>query len=477
MPYPDAVGLPYPDAAGLPHPDARLVDAVTGRQVGGVELAARVADLAALLDREPPGVVFAAAPAEIDAVLRILAAWQAGRAVALLDPQVAPGTLRELVDRFRPAVLLTGPEPVDGYEPGPVGLGPAWRRTGPAGPAPHPDLALLLTTSGSTGNPKLVRLSGAAVRANAAAIATALGIDGDEVAPTTLPLHYTYGLSVLTSHLHAGATVLLERSGLTSREFWTAVDRHRVTSLAAVPYQYEMLRRLRFAPARHERLRTLTQAGGRLHPELVADFHGRMAEVAGRLFVMYGQTEATARMTVLPADRLPEKLGSVGLPVPGGALSVRADDGTETTAPDRTGEIVYRGPNVMMGYAETAADLARPDELGGVLATGDLGRLDADGFLHVTGRIKRIAKVFGVRVNLDDVERSLGHHGPVAAIAGADRLVVVAEGADADRLARIRAEVAEALGTHSSGVQVRGVDALPLTPTGKPDYRALEAQC
>ncbi|WP_442934154.1 AMP-binding protein [Micromonospora sp. CPCC 205561] len=461
----------------MPHPDGRLVDAATGRRVGGAELAARVADLAALLDREPPGAVFAAAPTEIDAVLRILAAWQAGRPVALLDPRIAVDALRDLVDRFRPALLLTGPAPVEGYGPGPAALGPAWRRAGPPGPPPHPELALLLATSGSTGNPKLVRLSRAAVRANAAAIATALDLDGDEVAPTTLPLHYTYGLSVLTSHLHAGATVLLERSGLTSREFWAALDRYRATSLAAVPYQYEMLRRLRFAPARHERLRTLTQAGGRLHPDLVADFHGRMAEVAGRLFVMYGQTEATARMTVLPPERLPEKLGSVGLPVPGGALSIRTDDGTETTAPERTGEILYRGPNVMMGYAETAADLARPDERGGVLATGDLGHLDADGFLHVTGRIKRIAKVFGVRVNLDDVERSLGHHGPVAAIAGADRLVVVAEGADADRLALIRAEVARALGTHSSGIQVRGVDALPLTPTGKPDYRALEERC
>ncbi|MEV6371757.1 AMP-binding protein [Micromonospora musae] len=463
---------------GLLHPDAGLVDAATGERLAGREFAARVADLAALLDAEPPGLVFATAATEVDPVLRILAAWQANRPVALLDPQITPAVLGDLVERFRPALLLNHPTPVDGFRPASAGLGTAWRALAPAGDPLHPDLGLLLTTSGSTGNPKLVRLSRSAVHANAAAIAGALGLDGDEVAPTTLPLHYTYGLSVLTSHLHVGATVLLERGGLTSRDFWTAADRYGVTSLAAVPYQYEMLRRLRFAPARYPRLRTLTQAGGRLHPDLVADFHGRMAEVGGRFFVMYGQTEATARMTVLPADRLPAKLGSVGLPVPGGALSIRTDDGAETTEPDRVGEILYRGPNVMMGYAETAADLARPDELGGVLATGDLGRLDAEGFLFVTGRIKRIAKVFGVRVNLDDVERSLGHHGPVAAVAGADRLVVVVEGDDdPDRLARIRAEVASTLGTHSSGVQVRGVDALPLTPTGKPDYRVLEAQC
>ncbi|WP_437436749.1 AMP-binding protein [Salinispora arenicola] len=255
------------------------------------------------------------------------------------------------------------------------------------------------------------------------------------------------------------------------------MDRHRVTSLAAVPYQYEMLRRLRFDPARHPRLRTLTQAGGRLNPDLVEDFHRRMATVGGRPLRHVRADRGTARMTVLPADRLPAKLGSVGVPVAGGAISVDLGDGVETTEPGHTGEIIYRGTNVMMGYAETAADLARGDDLGGVLRTGDLGRLDDEGFLYITGRTKRIAKIFGVRVNLDDVERSLARHGPVAAVAGPDRLVLVAEGADDDRLARIRAEAAEVLGTHSSGILVRSIDALPLTATGKPNYRALEDQC
>jgi acyl-coenzyme A synthetase/AMP-(fatty) acid ligase len=218
-------------------------------------------------------------------------------------------------------------------------------------------LALILTTSGSTGNPKLVRLTAAAVRANAASIATALDIDGDDVAPTTLPLFYSYGLSVLTSHLLSGATVVLDRRNLTTPDFWGAIDRYGATSLAAVPYQYALLQRLRFAPDRYRRLRTLTQAGGPLRPELVADFHRRMSAVGGRLFVMYGQTEATARMTVLPPKLLPEKIGSVGFPVPGGCVTIGAD----------TGEVMYQGPNVMMGYAETAADLARGDDLCGRL--------------------------------------------------------------------------------------------------------------
>jgi acyl-CoA synthetase (AMP-forming)/AMP-acid ligase II len=399
-------------------------------------------------------------------VTRYLGALAAHRPVALLDPGLARAALLDLIERYTPA-LVTGVRdaPPAGYRAEDVaGLGPVWSRRARDGVEPHPDLALLLTTSGSTGNPKLVRLSRDAVLANADAIARSLGITGAEVAPTTLPFFYTYGLSVLNSHLLRGATVVLETTGILQRDFWAAVRTHGVTSLAAVPYQYEMLRRLRFDPAGYPALRTLTQAGGRLRSELVADFAGRMTAAGGRLFVMYGQTEATARMAVLPPERIADKLGSAGLPIPGGSLSVV------------DGEVVYRGPNTMMGYAATAADLARGDDLGGVLHTGDLGHLDDEGFLFLTGRCKRIGKVFGVRVNLDDVEGALAPHGAVAAVAGDDRIHVFVEGADAAVARAVRGELADRLDTHFSGLDVRGLDRLPLLPTGKVDYRSLEAQ-
>lgn len=399
--------------------------------------------------------------------------------MALLDPALPASTRDELIARYRPALVvgvarLDAPiDPPTGYLFSDVdALGPLWVNRETAAEA-HPDLAVLLTTSGSTGSPKLVRLAGSALLANAESIAQALDLDEREVAPTTLPLFYSYGLSVLNSHLLRGATVLLERAGLVAREFWTAVDTHRATSLAAVPYQYEMLRRLRFDPAKHPSLRTLTQAGGRLRPELIADFQARMATVGGRLFVMYGQTEASPRMTTLPAEWLPEKIGSVGPAIPGGRLVVRTESGEETTEPGSTGEIIYRGPNVMMGYAQTAADLARGDELNGELATGDLGHLDGDGHLWITGRMARIGKIFGVRVDLDEVERLLTDRGPLAAVPGEDRILIFAEGADHDLCVTIRGELATRLGTHSSGLDVRGLDRLPLLATGKIDYRAL----
>jgi acyl-CoA synthetase (AMP-forming)/AMP-acid ligase II len=462
----------------LAHPGARLVDAATGAALGGPALAAAISTAAQALAAEPAGTVFSLLPTEVDPIVRYVGTLLAGRPVAPLDADLHEGVLRDFVARYGPGLVTGVPgagEPPPGYEAAESGpLGARWRRGAAPAVAPHPDLAVLLTTSGSTGSPKLVRLSSAAVLANAESIAQALGIGPDEVAVTTLPLFYSYGLSVLHSHLLRGATVVLERTGLVARDFWTAVASHGVTSMAAVPYQYEMLRRLRFDPAKHPTLRTLTQAGGRLRPELIADFHRRMASVGGRFFVMYGQTEAAPRMTTLPSDRLPDKLGSVGPAIPGGVLRVRTDDGTETAEPGVTGEIVYRGPNVMMGYAEGAADLARGDELNGVLVTGDLGHLDEDGYLVLTGRVKRMGKIFGVRVNLDEVERMLTDRGPLAAVPGDDRIHVFAEGADDDLCAKVRAELADRLSTHSSGIEVRGIETLPLLPSGKVDYRTLE---
>jgi acyl-CoA synthetase (AMP-forming)/AMP-acid ligase II len=405
----------------LLHPGARVIDAATGETLSVESVEAAAEALAA----EPGAVVFHPISTTIADIARYLAALQLGKPIVLLDPD---GDNAHWAERF-------------------------------ATDAAHPDLAVLLTTSGSTGNPKLVRLSRDAVLTNAEQIATVLDISAGDVAITTLPLFYSYGMSVLNSHLLRGATVVLERTGIMQRDFWTAALDHGATSMAFVPYQYEMLRRLRFDPARYPALRKLTQAGGRLRTELVTDFAQRMATVGGSLYVMYGTTEAAPRMATLPPARLAEKLGSVGLALPGGSFSLDGE------------EVVYHGPNVMMGYAETAADLAKGDEMGGVLHTGDLGRLDDEGFLFITGRAKRIGKVFGVRINLDDVEK----HFPVAAVPGEDKLNIFAEGISEDEARDLRTKITEWLGTHFSGVVVRSIESLPLLPNGKIDYRALEA--
>jgi len=325
-----------------------------------------------------------------------------------------------------------------------------------------------------------VRLSRQAVLANAEAIAEVLGIDAQEVAPTSLPLHYSYGLSVLNSHLLRGATVVVEPSGVLGRGFWDAVTEYKCTSLAGVPYHYEMLRRLKFDPEKYPSLRTLTQAGGKLRNDLVAEFNDKIRAAGGQMFVMYGQTEAAPRMTTVPSERLAEKLGSAGPALPGGTFVIKRDDGEETTHPKIVGEVVYRGPNVMMGYAENEAELAEGDGMGGVLSTGDLGYLDEDGFLFITGRLKRIGKVFGNRVSLDDLEQATRSAevgiDVVAAVPAGDKVVLFAEGVDKDTCKAAARALSERLHLHTSGFDVRPIDTVPLLASGKIDYRTLEGQ-
>jgi acyl-CoA synthetase (AMP-forming)/AMP-acid ligase II len=456
---------------------ARLIDVAGGRTLSGGQLASEVEAAADRLSALPGGVLFARTSVDVVSVLHYLAAMESGRAITLIDPTLDADALIGLVQRFEPAAVLAAEgEPPAGY----TARDGHWVRESAEHVAPHPDLALLLPTSGSTGNPKLVRLSRTAVLSNAEAIAEVLGIDADEVAPTSLPLHYSYGLSVLNSHLLRGATVVIEPSGVLGRGFWNAVVEHKATSLAGVPYHYEMLRRLKFRPEKYPSLRTLTQAGGSLRDELVTEFDELMRASGGRLFVMYGQTEAAPRMATVPAELLVDKLGSAGTALPGGTLSVLRDDGVETTHPKIVGEVVYRGPNVMMGYAESAAELAEGDQVGGRLATGDLGYLDEDGFLFVTGRLKRIGKVFGNRVSLDDLEHAVRSASVgidfVAAVAAGDKVALFAEGADRDTCKAAARALADRLHLHTSGFDVRPIDTVPLLTSGKVDYRSLEAR-
>jgi acyl-CoA synthetase (AMP-forming)/AMP-acid ligase II len=312
------------------------------------------------------------------------------------------------------------------------------------------------------------------VSSNAASISTTLAIAPTDRAVSSLPLHYSYGLSVLNSHLTSGACIVLTDRGPLDRAFWDIVRDLRCTSFAGVPYSYQLLERIGFDRFDLPSLKTMTQAGGKLDEGRVARFHRLMAARGGRFFVMYGQTEATARIAVLPSGSLPQKLGSAGRVIPGGRLEIEVD-GVLAEGPGVMGEIVYSGPNVMMGYATGRADLSRGDELGGRLHTGDLGYLDADGCLYISGRTKRISKVSGYRVDLDEVEARLASHGPTAVVGTDEVIVAFCEYGDEESLQKLRLELAHMLSLHYQVILFRRVDALPRTPNGKLDYAALEA--
>lgn len=351
----------------------------------------------------------------------------------------------------------------------------AWRETGQPAPAIHPELALLLSTSGSTGSPKLVRLTANNLQQNALAIAEYLQLDATERPITTLPMHYSYGLSVINSHLCAGATILLTAEPVTSRSFWEFFREQRASSLAGVPTLYKLLRQLRFERMELPSLTTLTQAGGAMDPEQIKLFAELTASRHQRFYVMYGQTEATARMAYVPPEMLAAKAGSIGIAIPGGALALIDDNGAEIDQPQQVGELQYRGPNVMMGYAESSEDLALPDVQNGVLLTGDLARRDEDGYFYIVGRRKRFIKLLGNRVNLDEVEQQLVAEGYDVAVTGSDDMLLVAL-RGAMEPAELATLISKRYRFHRSVIRVVAVDSFPLSAAGKIQYATLLEQ-
>jgi acyl-coenzyme A synthetase/AMP-(fatty) acid ligase len=349
----------------------------------------------------------------------------------------------------------------------------------------HDNLGLLLTTSGSTGSPKFVRQSYENIRVNAEQIAEYLELDSSERPVTTLPMNYTYGLSIIHSHLLVGATMLLTDKGLMQREFWDFFKTAEATSFGGVPYTYEMLERLRFRRMELPSLRYMTQAGGKLSPELHKKFAQYAIENNKKFIVMYGQCEATARMGYLPAEDSLRKYGSMGIAIPQGKFTLVDVNGQEITNAGVTGELVYTGPNVTMGYAQTPRELALGDERNGRLETGDMAQRDEEGYYYIVGRKKRFLKVYGNRVNMDELEGLLKcQYGDVdCCCAGTDDHVIIfatqetgkkITGQYEDMADVIKKFISEKTGLNRTAFQVVTVPEIPKNDAGKIQYRELE---
>jgi acyl-coenzyme A synthetase/AMP-(fatty) acid ligase len=337
----------------------------------------------------------------------------------------------------------------------------------------NPDLLLLLTTSGSTGSPKLVRISEKNLLSNAKSIADYLGIGPGERAVTSLPMHYSYGMSVINSHLLKGATLLLTDKPVMQKPFWEFVRAERATSIAGVPYTYEMLRRLRFMDMNLPDLKTMTQAGGKLKAEIAKEFIQKAKERGKKFIVMYGQTEASPRMSYLPFDWALEKYSSIGIPIPGGRMFIADSDGTEIENPLIDGDLVYEGPNVCMGYAENKDDLMKGDENHGRLLTGDIAHKDADGFFYITGRKKRFVKVWGNRCNLDALEQLVKNITTECACVGVDDKITIFV-TETGLETRIKEYLCEKTGFNLRAFDVSVLDRIPTKDSGKIDYQQLQ---
>ncbi len=408
------------------------VIADTGEELTYGALYERVKQQAAEL---PPHILqFCLCDNSVESLVFYLACLEAKAPVVLLDKHKTPEQIKHLREIYHPGQTYC-----------------------------HEALAVCLTTSGSTGSPKLVRLTEKNLLSNAKAIAEYLHINEQERAITMLPMHYSYGLSIINSHLVSGATLLLTNKTYAQREFWTFLRGNQASSMAGVPYTWEMLRRLRFFRMDLPSVRTMTQAGGKLNADIAKEYIEQADACGKRFIVMYGQTEATARMAYLPWENAKEKYASIGVAIPQGRFEI-ADDG----------ELIYYGPNVSMGYAECAEDLCKGNENNGCLYTGDIAQKDEDGFFYIIGRKKRFVKIWGNRCSLDQIEQLVKTIAPDCACVGVDDLITifVTESGLEDA---IRTMLSQHTGLNSRAFEVRQINGIPIQSSGKTDYQTLQS--
>ena len=416
----------------------------------------------------------------IESVAAYLGCLRHGHVPLLLGANLSPELLTTIIERYQPDFIYAPrTQPTEGQIPSYQLSARTSAQT-----ALHPELALLLSTSGSMGSPKLVRLSASNLQSNAQAIAHYLELSPQERPITSLPLNYSYGLSIMNSHLLVGATIVLTDLSVAQAQFWDLFNTQAATSLAGVPYTYQMLKRLRFTKMKLPTLATLTQAGGHLAPELVQEIATALVPQGVKFYVMYGQTEATARMSYVPQHMLEHKLGSIGIAIEHGKFRLEDEQGHEITTSHTTGALIYYGPNVNLGYATSKADLALGDINQGRLVTGDLAYFDEDHYFYIAGRRSRFIKLTGMRYSLNECEKILAQHGFTTICTGQDEhlciLLIADEGVSAQdraqQVARLKELVASTFHLHHKLFVIKTAtpDAIARNEVGKIQYHELQ---
>ena len=403
-------------------------------------------------------LAFVHARHDIETIIAYVGAVRAGLAVHLLNPD-RPADNARLIDLYQPEFVI---------EPG----APVERRNGGNAARVHPDLAVLLSTSGSTGTPKLVKLSRENIESNTRSICEYLRIAPTDRSVTNLGAHYSYGLSVINTHLASGASLLVTDTPFEEARFWQDMRDYQVTNFSGVPHHFERLTKLGLDLGKYPHLRFLTQAGGRLSPDLVRDFAEQAERADCEFFVMYGQTEAAPRMSYLPPHLARVRPSSIGIAVKGGRMWLADAQGEAIGGEGEEGELLYAGPNVMCGYAHTRSDLQEMTALE-VLHTGDLAVFDTDGLFYLTGRNSRIVKPFGLRLSLDEIEGWLREEGSDCAVIGNDEEIVIIIAQGAVDVAGLRQMLTERTGLPLTSFRIETARELPLLANGKLDYRQL----
>ena len=394
-------------------------------------------------------------------IVGYLACLRSNNPFLLIDSKIEEALLLDLIDTYSPSYLLEE-----------LNL----KQLNEGGYAFHSDVAMLLSTSGSTGTPKLVKLSYENITSNTRAIVEYLGIRENDCMITTLPMSYSYGLSLINTHLHVGGCIVINEYSFFEPKFWDKIKTYNVATLAGVPFSYQMLKRLDYSRFDTSSIRYLTQAGGKLDATTLCYFYQQCEALGQQFIVMYGQTEASPRISYLPAEVGKDKLNSIGVAIPNGRLFLTDSEGIEINTPFIEGELTYTGPNVMLGYAKGSIDLQTGDEQNGLLATGDLGYFDEDGFFYITGRTKRFIKLFGLRISLDRIDSWLLKHNIKAMTVGRDDLLVICYESTTEKLANeTRKKVASTFKISIKSIKVVFIDEVPRINAGKVDYKRLNS--
>lgn len=405
----------------------------------------------------------------------VMASLLSGNVPLIVNAHTEIGLLQDLIRTYRPEYICAPAEDNKGGGQTVLdGFGYTLVATGNETCRLHDELSHLLPTSGSTGSPKLVRHKYENIEAAGLNISTFFRLSEADRPLMVLPLYYTMGLSMVFSHLKVGATVLITDLKMTDPAFWRFIKEQEATSFTGVPFSYEILDKMRFTRMKLPSMTLLTQGGGKMPEELNRKFAEYCRDNGKRWVATYGQSEGTARMAWLPEEYALSKMGSIGIAVPNGELSLRDADGNEIKESPAAGEMCYRGKNVTMGYARKREDLALGDERNGFLPTGDLAYRDKDGFYFIRGRMGRFLKIFGNRIGLDECEHILRSALTCeCACTGDDSRLIVYVTDECQKDAAI-SSIIKTTKLPANVIEIRLIESLPKNEAGKILYAKLK---
>lgn len=330
----------------------------------------------------------------------------------------------------------------------------------------HPEIKILLSTSGTTGIPKLVKLSDENLYQNAISILRYMPILESDVVPLNVPINFVYGFSIFTTNCMRAGRIVCSDKDIMQKAFWEEMEEYGYSTLGGVPFLYENLNRIGFFRKDSPSLRYFTHTGGVINEALRKTIFSYCHEFEKDFFAQYGQTEAGGRMAYLTTDGLLEEETSIGTPVHGGDFSIDSD----------TDELLFSHSSIFGGYANTLEDLATYEQPA-VLHTGDTARKGQNGIYYITGRIKRIMKLFGIRLNLDEVESILKNELKgntfVCLNSNDKKIIVLYDNQDIDPQV-ITEIIKNKLRINPLYVRTEPIESFPLSQNGKINYPLLQ---